>query len=139
MHRFCQLHMRLLLAASETGDGFSKHYFDALQRDPDVVLAHGQAARHCAGVVVLLKEWGNDQYHCPFYRRPSCRGYLCISLLRKMNTRRETAGLPLIRAIASSCGVASRERPGIRGYFGEAFIGALSVWTAISAAIALVN
>jgi hypothetical protein len=37
---------RLLLVASETGDGFPKHYFDALQRDPDVVLAHGQAARH---------------------------------------------------------------------------------------------
>jgi hypothetical protein len=37
---------RLLLVASETGDGFPKHYFDALQRDPDVVLAHGLAARH---------------------------------------------------------------------------------------------
>lgn len=37
---------RLLLVASETGDGFPKHYFEALQRDPDVVLAHGQAARH---------------------------------------------------------------------------------------------
>ena len=30
-----------LLVASEAGDGFPKHYFDALQRDPDVVLAHG--------------------------------------------------------------------------------------------------
>jgi len=30
---------RLLLVASETGEGFSKHYDDALQRDPDVVLA----------------------------------------------------------------------------------------------------
>jgi len=29
-----------LLVATETGDGFPKHYFDALQRDPDVVLAH---------------------------------------------------------------------------------------------------
>jgi hypothetical protein len=35
---------RLLLVASEDGDGFSKHYFDALQRDPDVVLAHAKAA-----------------------------------------------------------------------------------------------
>ena len=36
---------RLLLVASEEGQGFSRHYFDALQRDPDVVLAHAQAAR----------------------------------------------------------------------------------------------
>src|SRR6185436_5738996 len=31
---------RGLLVASETGEGFSRHYFDALQNDPDVVLAH---------------------------------------------------------------------------------------------------
>jgi len=31
---------RILLKPSEEGDGFSKHYYDALQRDPDVVLAH---------------------------------------------------------------------------------------------------
>jgi len=31
---------RLLLKPSEEGDGFRKRYFDALQRDPDVVLAH---------------------------------------------------------------------------------------------------
>jgi hypothetical protein len=37
---------RLLLAASESGEGFSRHYFDALQRDPDVVMAHADAARH---------------------------------------------------------------------------------------------
>jgi len=36
---------RLLLVASESGDGFAKHYFEALQRDPDVVLAHGKAAK----------------------------------------------------------------------------------------------
>lgn len=36
---------RRLLVASETGDGFSRHYFDALQRDPDVVLAHAAAVR----------------------------------------------------------------------------------------------
>ena len=29
----------------ENGDGFAKHYFDALQSDPDVVLAHAQAAK----------------------------------------------------------------------------------------------
>lgn len=34
-----------LLVASEEGDGFSHHYFDALQRDPDVVLAHAKAAK----------------------------------------------------------------------------------------------
>ena len=31
---------RLLLKPSEAGAGFGKRYFDALQRDPDVVLAH---------------------------------------------------------------------------------------------------
>ena len=31
---------RMLLKPSEEGDGFAKRYFDALQRDPDVVLAH---------------------------------------------------------------------------------------------------
>src|SRR4051812_50146985 len=32
-----------LLAPSESGEGFSRHYFDALQREPDVVLAHAAA------------------------------------------------------------------------------------------------
>ena len=36
---------RRLLVASDEGEGFSKHYSDALQRDPDVVLAHAAAAR----------------------------------------------------------------------------------------------
>jgi len=39
---------RLLLVVSETGEGVSRHYFDAMQRDPDVVLAH-------AGVSKLIK------------------------------------------------------------------------------------
>ena len=34
-----------LLVAAETGEGFPRHYFDALQRDPDVVMAHAAAAR----------------------------------------------------------------------------------------------
>jgi hypothetical protein len=34
-----------LLVPTESGDGFSKHYYEALQRDPDVVLAHGQVAK----------------------------------------------------------------------------------------------
>jgi hypothetical protein len=32
-----------LLAPSEIGEGFAHHYFDALQRDPDVVLTHAEA------------------------------------------------------------------------------------------------
>lgn len=35
---------RLLLVASEEGDGFPRSYFEALQRDPDVVFAHAKAA-----------------------------------------------------------------------------------------------
>jgi len=31
-----------LLAPDETGTGFAKRYFEALQRDPDVVLAHAR-------------------------------------------------------------------------------------------------
>jgi hypothetical protein len=31
---------RLLLKPSEEGSGFGKRYYEALQRDPDVVLAH---------------------------------------------------------------------------------------------------
>jgi hypothetical protein len=42
------LRTRRLLVASEEGDGFPKHYFDALQRDPNVVMAHAQAARFFA-------------------------------------------------------------------------------------------
>ncbi|MEI2722870.1 MAG: hypothetical protein V9H26_04830 [Verrucomicrobiota bacterium] len=38
--------VRNLLVASEVGEGFSKHYFEALQRDPDVVLAHARAAKY---------------------------------------------------------------------------------------------
>jgi hypothetical protein len=34
-----------MLVASENGDGFSAHYFEALQRDPDVVLAHAEVAK----------------------------------------------------------------------------------------------
>jgi hypothetical protein len=32
--------MRTLLTPSEAGEGFGRRYYDALQRDPDVVLAH---------------------------------------------------------------------------------------------------
>ena len=34
-----------LLTASETGDGFARRYFEALQRQPAVVVAHSQVRR----------------------------------------------------------------------------------------------
>jgi hypothetical protein len=46
---------RLLLVVSEEGDGFSKHYFDAMQRDPDVVLAHAEVAKLLKGHKGILK------------------------------------------------------------------------------------
>jgi hypothetical protein len=36
---------RVLLAPSESGEGFSRHYFDALQRDPNVILAHAEVTK----------------------------------------------------------------------------------------------
>ncbi len=36
---------KLLLVASETSEGFSGHYHEALQRDPDVVLAHAEVVK----------------------------------------------------------------------------------------------
>src|SRR5580704_17468915 len=39
-----------LLAPNETGTGFAKRYFEALQRDPDVVLAHGRMRKILAGL-----------------------------------------------------------------------------------------
>jgi hypothetical protein len=35
----------LLLSPSEIGEGFAHHYFDALQRDPDVVIAHADVMK----------------------------------------------------------------------------------------------
>jgi hypothetical protein len=35
----------LLLVASETSEEFSGHYHEALQRDPDVVLAHAEVVK----------------------------------------------------------------------------------------------
>ena len=34
-----------LLVASENNDGFSGHYFEAMQRDPDVVFAHADVVK----------------------------------------------------------------------------------------------
>lgn len=36
---------KLLLVASENNDGFSGHYFEAMQRDPDVVFAHADVVK----------------------------------------------------------------------------------------------
>lgn len=36
---------RDLLVVSESDEGFSQHYFITMQRDPDVVLAHAEAAK----------------------------------------------------------------------------------------------
>jgi len=36
---------RTLLTPSEAGNGFRGQYFDALQRDADVVIAHGEAVK----------------------------------------------------------------------------------------------
>jgi hypothetical protein len=40
---------RSLLVATEEGEGFSKHYYDSLQRDPDVVMAHSEVVKALAG------------------------------------------------------------------------------------------
>ena len=39
-----------LLTASETGEGFQRRYFDALQRQPAVVLAHADVRRTIKGM-----------------------------------------------------------------------------------------
>jgi hypothetical protein len=39
-----------LLAPNESGSGFARRYFDALQRDPDVVLAHARMRKVLEGL-----------------------------------------------------------------------------------------
>ncbi|HTW67323.1 MAG TPA: hypothetical protein VME17_22040 [Bryobacteraceae bacterium] len=39
-----------LLAPNEDGKGFAKRYFEALQRDPDVVLAHARMRKVLSGL-----------------------------------------------------------------------------------------
>jgi hypothetical protein len=41
---------RTLLTPDEGGKGFRGQYFDALQRDPDVVIAHGAAMKVLVGL-----------------------------------------------------------------------------------------
>ena len=42
---------RALLNPSEEGAGFEKHYYDAIQRDPDVVMTHAEVSRLLASDV----------------------------------------------------------------------------------------
>lgn len=37
--------VRPLLTPTEEGDGFGRNYFDAMQRDPDVILAHASVGK----------------------------------------------------------------------------------------------
>jgi hypothetical protein len=37
--------VKMLLVATEGGEGFSRHYDEALQRNPDVILAHAAVAK----------------------------------------------------------------------------------------------
>ena len=37
--------IKTMLVATESGEGFSRHYDEALQRNPDVVLAHAAVAK----------------------------------------------------------------------------------------------
>ena len=41
---------RELVAPSGEGGAFRKHYLEALQRDPDVVMAHSQTMKVLAGL-----------------------------------------------------------------------------------------
>ena len=41
---------RELIAPSENGQRFQKRYFEAMQRDPDAVLAHGKARKMLAAL-----------------------------------------------------------------------------------------
>ena len=42
---------RALLVPNETGTGFERKYFEALQRDPDVVMAHSRALKVIASLL----------------------------------------------------------------------------------------
>ena len=50
---------RTLLTPSESGKGFRGQYFEALQRDPDVVIAHGAAMKLLANLA--LEADGRDR------------------------------------------------------------------------------
>ena len=43
---------RILLTPKESGKGFRQQYYEALQRDPDVVIAHGGAMKLLGSLLV---------------------------------------------------------------------------------------
>ena len=51
---------KTLLVATEDGDGFSRHYDEALQRSPDVVFAHAAAAK-----LIRAQPAGNRDFSSP--------------------------------------------------------------------------
>src|SRR5437762_7625919 len=51
---------RALITPSETGRGFERQYFEALQRDPDVVIAHGKTTRILAALAGNSKGQTNE-------------------------------------------------------------------------------
>lgn len=54
--------VRVLLTPSETGSGFQKKYFTALQESPDVVLAHAEVVKRLGpSEVAGKKTTGNGQ------------------------------------------------------------------------------
>ncbi len=44
VHRFME-QTKKLLRASENGVGFEKHYYDAFQADPEIILAHAEVMK----------------------------------------------------------------------------------------------
>jgi hypothetical protein len=44
------LQSRKLISPDETGNGFARRYFEALQRDPDVILAHARMRKVLAAL-----------------------------------------------------------------------------------------
>ena len=48
-------HVKSLLVAVSGDDGFSGHYDEALQRDPDVVFAHAEVARCLRGAATFRR------------------------------------------------------------------------------------
>jgi hypothetical protein len=49
---------KALLTPTEVGEGFSRHYDEALQRDPDVVFSHATIARTLRGFSLIKPNQG---------------------------------------------------------------------------------
>src|ERR1039458_5377374 len=52
---------RALLTPAESGNGFRGQYIEALQRDPDVVIAHGVAVKVMAGLEADGRDRAQDR------------------------------------------------------------------------------